>query len=88
MIHLYYSDSFQAYNFGPAADVNNTVAEVVEALARHWPGFESQMDAAGQAGALRVARSVTSTTPRRRGGQWTGWGLAGVLARRRDRGRR
>ena len=40
----------QAYNFGPAADVNNTVAEVVEALARHWPGFESQMDAAGQAG--------------------------------------
>lgn len=23
----------QAYNFGPAADVNNTVAEVVEALA-------------------------------------------------------
>ena len=40
----------QAYNFGPAADVNNTVAEVVEALARHWPGFESQMNAAGQAG--------------------------------------
>ena len=40
----------QAYNFGPAADVNNTVAEVVEALALHWPGFQSVMDAAGQAG--------------------------------------
>ncbi len=40
----------QAYNFGPAADVNNTVAEVVEALALHWPGFRSEMDAAGQAG--------------------------------------
>ena len=40
----------QAYNFGPAADVNNTVAEVVQALARHWPGFEHQTDAAGQAG--------------------------------------
>lgn len=40
----------QAYNFGPAADVNNTVAEVVEALARHWPGFSSEMDQTGQAG--------------------------------------
>ncbi|WP_417292300.1 CDP-glucose 4,6-dehydratase [Desulfovibrio porci] len=40
----------QAYNFGPAADVNNTVAEVVQALARHWPGFAHQTDAAGQAG--------------------------------------
>ena len=40
----------QAYNFGPAADVNNTVAEVVEALAMHWPGFNSEMDKAGQAG--------------------------------------
>lgn len=40
----------QAYNFGPSADVNNTVAEVVEALARHWPGFESHIHAAGQAG--------------------------------------
>lgn len=40
----------QAYNFGPAADVNNTVAEVVEALALHWPGFRGEMDAAGHAG--------------------------------------
>lgn len=40
----------QSYNFGPAADVNNTVAEVVEALALHWPGFKSEMDAAGHAG--------------------------------------
>lgn len=39
----------QAYNFGPAADVNNTVAEVVDALAVHWPRFSSQMDRAGQA---------------------------------------
>lgn len=40
----------QAYNFGPAADVNNTVAEVAAGLARHWPGFKSEMDASGQAG--------------------------------------
>ena len=40
----------EAYNFGPAANVNNTVAEVVEALALHWPGFRSEMDKAGQAG--------------------------------------
>lgn len=40
----------QAYNFGPAADVNNSVAEVVEALSRHWPGFTSEMDKSGQAG--------------------------------------
>lgn len=40
----------EAYNFGPAADVNNTVAEVVTALARHWPGFESRMNTAAQAG--------------------------------------
>lgn len=41
--------SREAYNFGPAADVNNTVAEVVDALAQHWPKFRSQMDRAGQA---------------------------------------
>lgn len=40
----------EAYNFGPAADVNNTVAEVVDALAVHWPGFRSEMDRDGQAG--------------------------------------
>ncbi|MCL1986046.1 MAG: CDP-glucose 4,6-dehydratase [Betaproteobacteria bacterium] len=34
----------EAYNFGPAADVNNTVAEVVNALALHWPGFSSKMN--------------------------------------------
>ena len=33
----------EAYNFGPAADVNNTVADVVDALALHWPGFRSAM---------------------------------------------
>lgn len=42
--------SGEAYNFGPAADVNNTVAEVVDALAAHWPGFSSAMDRDGQAG--------------------------------------
>ncbi|MDR0816563.1 MAG: CDP-glucose 4,6-dehydratase [Desulfovibrio sp.] len=40
----------QAYNFGPAADVNNTVSEVAQALKRHWPGFAVQMDATGQPG--------------------------------------
>ena len=34
----------EAYNFGPEASVNNTVAEVVRALERHWPGFQSEMD--------------------------------------------
>lgn len=34
----------QAYNFGPAADVNNTVAEVVNALASYWPDFSFVMD--------------------------------------------
>ena len=40
----------QAYNFGPAADVNNTVAEVVKALSLHWPEFRHEMDETGQAG--------------------------------------
>lgn len=40
----------QAYNFGPAADVNNTVAEVVEALSVYWPDFCCQMDANGHMG--------------------------------------
>ncbi|MDR2573074.1 MAG: CDP-glucose 4,6-dehydratase [Desulfovibrio sp.] len=40
----------EAYNFGPAADVNNTVAEVAEALARYWPGFRVEADKAAQAG--------------------------------------
>ena len=40
----------EAYNFGPAADVDNTVAEVVEALAAYWPGFRSEMDKSGHAG--------------------------------------
>ena len=40
----------EAYNFGPAATVNNTVGEVVQALAAYWPGFTSEMDLSGQAG--------------------------------------
>ena len=42
--------SGEAFNFGPAADVNNTVAEIVDALALHWPGFTSLMDSSGAAG--------------------------------------
>ncbi len=34
----------EAFNFGPAADVNNPVSDVVRALAAHWPGFRSEMD--------------------------------------------
>ena len=35
-----------AYNFGPAADMDKTVAEVVDTLALHWPGFRNEMDRA------------------------------------------
>ncbi len=42
--------SGEAFNFGPAADVNNTVAEVADALAAHWPGFRAEMDRAAPAG--------------------------------------
>lgn len=38
----------QAYNFGPAADVNSTVAQVVTSLATHWPGFLSVMESSSQ----------------------------------------
>jgi CDP-glucose 4,6-dehydratase len=34
----------EAFNFGPAAEVNATVGELAEALARHWPGFSLSMD--------------------------------------------
>ena len=40
----------EAFNFGPAADVNATVAQVADALALHWPGFSAEMDRNGQAG--------------------------------------
>lgn len=40
----------EAYNFGPAADVNNPVADVVKGLAARWPGFTSEMDLEGHAG--------------------------------------
>lgn len=38
--------SGEAFNFGPAADVNNSVAEITQALGTHWPGFVSVMDQA------------------------------------------
>lgn len=34
----------QSYNFGPPADVNAPVGEVVNVLKRFWPGFKSVMD--------------------------------------------
>ncbi len=33
----------QAYNFGPAAQTNATVQQVVESLVKLWPGFSSTM---------------------------------------------
>ena len=42
--------SGEAYNFGPAGDMDKTVSEVVDALAAHWPGFRSEMDRAGDPG--------------------------------------
>lgn len=42
--------SGEAYNFGPAADVNNSVAEVADGLSLHWPGFRSVMDRSGAPG--------------------------------------
>ncbi len=41
--------SGEAYNFGPAADVNNPVSDVVRGLTRHWPDFDSEMDMRSQA---------------------------------------
>ena len=33
----------ESFNFGPPADVNATVGELAETLARHWPGFSPAM---------------------------------------------
>ncbi len=40
----------EAFNFGPASDVNATVAEVAGALGAYWPGFSVEIDAAAAAG--------------------------------------
>ena len=40
--------SGEAYNFGPGAEVNNPVSDVVRGLARHWQGFASEMDESEQ----------------------------------------
>lgn len=40
----------QSYNFGPPADMNSTVAEVVKGLAYFWRGFNSEMDMAADGG--------------------------------------
>ena len=45
----------EAFNFGPAADVNATVAQVADALAEHWPGFTASMDRCAQAGKKECA---------------------------------
>lgn len=42
-----YEPRGQAYNFGPPADAVYPVAEVVAALARHWPGFRHETENAG-----------------------------------------
>ncbi len=42
-----FSPRGQAYNFGPPADVNNPVSELVASLARFWPGFTSVSDPDG-----------------------------------------
>lgn len=42
----------EAFNFGPAAEVNKTVGEVVESLAVHWPGFSNEMDRNAAAGKM------------------------------------
>lgn len=38
----------QAYNFGPAAALHTSVADLVTALRLHWPGFRSEMDSDAQ----------------------------------------
>lgn len=43
-----YDPRGQAYNFGPPADAVYPVVEVVKALGRHWPGFKSEIENAGQ----------------------------------------
>lgn len=40
----------ESFNFGPSAEVNATVGELAEALARHWPGFSLSMDRAAADG--------------------------------------
>ena len=40
----------ESFNFGPSAEVNATVGELAEALARHWPGFSLSMDRASADG--------------------------------------
>ena len=40
----------EAFNFGPAASVNATVAQVAEGLAAYWPGFGVEVDPAASAG--------------------------------------
>ncbi len=42
---------FEAFNFGPRAEVVQTVEEVARALGEHWAGFEAKMDAAGHGAA-------------------------------------
>ena len=40
----------ESFNFGPAAEVNASVGELAEALARHWPGFSLSVDPAAPDG--------------------------------------
>lgn len=45
-----YDPKGQAYNFGPPADVNNNVAELVCELAKYWPGFRYEIEKKDHAG--------------------------------------
>jgi CDP-glucose 4,6-dehydratase len=40
----------ESFNFGPAAEVLATVAEVTSALGLHWPGFRTRLHQTGESG--------------------------------------
>lgn len=49
----------ESFNFGPPADVNATVGELAEALARHWPGFSLAPDRMGEEGKEEGKKEAT-----------------------------
>ena len=68
---LYQNQDYgQPYNFGPAAEANRPVAELVEHLQRHWPGAPGWSDAS-RAGAPHEAGMLHLVADRAR--QQLGW---------------
>ena len=68
---LYQNQDYgQPYNFGPAAEANRPVAELVEHLQRHWPGARGWIDAS-RAGAPHEAGLLHLVADRAR--QQLGW---------------